>query len=370
MVNLSGERLPLRDALLDPTRIRVLDLAGWNLLIQQARAAGLLARIHVLCQEHSLIDAVPAEALWHLKSADQVYQAHSRDVRTEIGHIASALKMAKVKPVLLKGAAYLAAGDRAAKGRLFSDVDLFVPKPKIDVAEQMLRWNGWRSKKIDEYDERYYREWMHEIPPMIHGARGMTLDVHHNLLPLTGRLRLNADLIEQEIVASELPGVWTLSPADRVLHSAAHLFMGGEFENAFRDLSDLDLLLREFSESVPRFWDVLFRRTERLGLGQILFFTQRYTAHFFHTPIPDEFTEQCERFVPRKRASVIMDQLFRRVLLPMHESCDDRFSPLARTLMYVRSHWLRMPPLLLARHLLHKSLSGWRKSLTDDEPAG
>ena len=33
-----------------------------------------------------------------------------------------------------------------------------------------------------------------------------------------------------------------------------------------------------------------------------------------------------------------------------------RRAGLARWLLYVRSHWLRMPPLLLARHLLRKSL--------------
>jgi hypothetical protein len=48
--------------------------------------------------------------------------------------------------------------------------------------------------------------------------------------------------------------------------------------------------------------------------------------------------------------------LFCRALLPRHASCDDAGSATARFLLYVRGNWLRMPPLLLARHLLHKAL--------------
>jgi hypothetical protein len=51
--------------------------------------------------------------------------------------------------------------------------------------------------------------------------------------------------------------------------------------------------------------------------------------------------------------------LFARALLPLHASCADAASGAARFAWYVRGNWLRMPPLLLARHLIHKAfLSG------------
>ena len=31
-------------------------------------------------------------------------------------------------------------------------------------------------------------------------------------------------------------------------------------------------------------------------------------------------------------------------------------TPLARRSLYIRAHWLRMPPLLLAYHLAHKAI--------------
>jgi len=51
-----------------------------------------------------------------------------------------------------------------------------------------------------------------------------------------------------------------------------------------------------------------------------------------------------------------MDALYLRALLPAHASCTDAYTACARALLYLRATWLRMPPLLLVRHLLHKAL--------------
>lgn len=34
---------------------------------------------------------------------------------------------------------------------------------------------GWKMKAEDNYDEHYYRGWMHELPPMQHNVRGTLL---------------------------------------------------------------------------------------------------------------------------------------------------------------------------------------------------
>jgi hypothetical protein len=50
-----------------------------------------------------------------------------------------------------------------------------------------------------------------------------------------------------------------------------------------------------------------------------------------------------------------MDALFLRALMPDHESCNDRWTGLARWLLFVRSHWLKMPVYLMVPHLLRKA---------------
>jgi len=95
--------------------------------------------------------------------------------------------------ILLKGAAYLEAGLPCSQGRTLSDLDLLVRREELPRIEKTLQEAGWESDTEEEYDQRYYREWMHEIPPLKHRFRGLEVDIHHNLLALTGRYRVPAE---------------------------------------------------------------------------------------------------------------------------------------------------------------------------------
>jgi hypothetical protein len=52
-----------------------------------------------------------------------------------------------------------------------------------------------------------------------------------------------------------------------------------------------------------------------------------------------------------------MDGLWTRVLCSPHPLVADRWTAPAGFLLYLRAHWLRMPPLMLTRHLLVKAWS-------------
>src|SRR5690606_2651387 len=133
-------------------------------------------------------------------------------------------------------------------------------------AALMLR--GWATTHHNAYDQRYYREWMHELPPMQHVTRQSVLDVHHAILPITARLRSDpAKLLQAAQPVARDPVLKVLAPTDMVLHSATHLFLNEEFSNGLRDLADLDVLLRHFSVD-PGFWQKLTMRAGELGLGR------------------------------------------------------------------------------------------------------
>jgi hypothetical protein len=51
-----------------------------------------------------------------------------------------------------------------------------------------------------------------------------------------------------------------------------------------------------------------------------------------------------------------MDALYTRALQPYHPEAADALTPLAHQLLYLRGHWLRLPPALLAYHLSVKAL--------------
>lgn len=344
-------------ALRRPELLSSLTLPQWDLLVRQARRAGLLARLCILLDEKDLLDGVPPQARVHLESDRILAGKFDRDVRWEARCICNDLAETGVPICLLKGAAYVIAGLPSAKGRMFSDIDIMVPKSEIGETEKALRGKGWFfGGKLSAYDQEYYRRWMHEIPPLRHIVRGTTLDVHHTIVPETARSDVNARKLRESAIPIEgFRNLWVLAPRDMVLHSAVHLFNEGEFAHGLRDLSDLDLLMRHFSEN-PTFWADLTARALEFGLERPLYYALRYCKGILETPVPESAFQALSKGKPGPLTGAIMDRLFRVALRPHHHTCQGPFSGFALWLLYVRAHHLRMPVHLLAPHLIRKAI--------------
>ncbi len=341
------------EALLSPDRAATYSEPQWDLLIRQARRANLLGRL-ALCIDG---ERGALRAAWqHLLSARVVAERQQGAIRWEIECIRRALAPTGVPLVLLKGAAYAIAGLPVSNGRMFSDIDVIIPKQAVPTVESALMMNGWVGSHHDSYDQRYYRKWMHEIPPMQHLRRGTVIDVHHAILPETARIRANSSAMREAAVA--VPGhadVFVFAPADMVLHSATHLFHEGELDNGLRDLFDLDSLLCHFG-ATPGFWEQLPVRAAELGLQRPLFYALRYAIVLLGTPVPEPVITAAQQGAPHPAAMPLIDFCFLRGLRVDHPTCADGWTPLARWLLYVRSHWLRMPFFLLLVHLARKAI--------------
>lgn len=345
-------------ALQHPQRLPDLTLPQWELLIRQARRADVLARIAVQLDGLGLTEAVPAAPRTHLRAAMTLAQAQHREVKREAGLICAALRGLAIPVVLLKGAAYVVADLPAAQGRLFSDTDILVPKAALADVESQLMLNGWGGTHLDSYDQRYYREWMHELPPMEHRHRHTVLDVHHNILPLTVRRPPDsARLIEAARPVPGMAGARVLAPADMVLHSMAHLFHNDDLSHGLRDISDLNLLLQQF-RALPDFWPELLDRAAELHLQRPLHYGLWALHCLFGLPIPEPVLAVSARHGPAWPASLWMTALWRRGLRTDHASTALPLHRPAHWALYLRAHWLRMPPLMLARHL---SIKAWMR---------
>lgn len=351
----------------EPRQLARFTLVEWDLVLRQAAVANLTAGLCNLAEEAGLLGQIAPQAREHLEWARTVGQRHRQAVRFEVKEIGRALAGLDVPLLLLKGAAYTLAGLPPAPGRLFSDIDILVPKERLAEVEAALMLHGWAASHHDAYDQRYYREWMHELPPMQNLKRQSMIDVHHAILPETAAVRPDPALLRAGAVPVAGQGdLRVLAPVDMVLHSAVHLFYDGEFDHGLRDLIDIHRLLGEFGK-IPGFWVALPQRAAALQLERPLFYALRYAQRLLATAIPAE-AMQAGR--PARPVLALMDQLFGRALLPMHASCADRFSATARFALYVRGNWLRMPPLMLARHLLYKAVITPRQAPSDAARAG
>ncbi len=237
--------------------------------------------------------------------------------------------------ILLKGTAYVAAGIAAGQGRMIGDLDILVPRGALDEVERALLDAGWEWVKPDPYDDAYYRRWMHELPPMIHRERDRMIDVHHTILPLTARPK--PDAVALIANREELEGgLALLSREDRVCHAVAHMLADGDLAGGLRNLWDIRCLLGDVEDQLK-----LERRAAHHGLAAHLVRARRLADHLYGSGEA--------RLGPA-------DRLFVRRLLATDGWGRDGRKALGQG-FYIRSHLLRMPPAMLARHLWTK----WRK---------
>lgn len=349
----------LIDLLREPSDAGRLSPAEWAGLLSVARAANLIGTLAERLHEAGC--AIPPQVKRHLVGMARLSARQRESVRWEAHQLARALQPLGIPVLLLKGSAYVLGDLPVSVGRLFGDIDILVPRTALGNVEVAMMTHGWTSAKQDDYDQRYYRQWMHELPPMLNVRRGTILDIHHTLLPLTSRHVPDPQKLIDD--SRELPGLAPLripSPQDLLIHSITHLFHEGEFHNGMRDLFDIDSLIRNFAGTVPGFWASLVNRADTLQLARPLFLGLHFAVRLLGTPVPAAIlAEAAKRSALTKTGLKMLEAVFDRGLQPMHADCGSALTPAARWLLYVRAHWLRMPPHLLAMHLSRKTWKGF-----------
>ncbi len=353
-------------ALRDPASTKKLDAKGWTALLTIARAEQLIGTL-----AHRLLEQeLPTSVAAILEDARTNAEYQKRTALWEADCARRALVSYPGKVVLMKGTAYVAAGLQAGRGRHIGDLDIMVAQADMPQVEGMLlNEGGWEWVKEDAYDDAYYRDHMHELPPMIHKERDRMIDVHHTILPLTARPKpdakamladaralssvrpepvegqeLRADLSNRPSTGSgRTDGLYVFIPTDMVIHSAAHLFADGDLSGGLRNLWDIHCLLTEMRDDA--FWPALQSRAQHHQLWPAVHRAARLSMQLYGTDIPQEWQSWNARdkwYIARLTARDEWGRGSRSYI---------------RLIFYIRSHWLRMPPLMLARHLWVK----WRK---------
>ena len=312
----------------------------WTSVISVARAESLIGSLAHRLEETD----VPAKAAAILKDARRDFAQVRVQALWEAEMARRALAPVGVPVILLKGSAYAVAGLDAGVGRSIGDLDIMVPRAALPDVEKALLEAGWEHVKEDGYDDHYYREWMHELPPLIHRERDRMIDVHHTILPLTARRCPDAEaMIADSRVLGD--GLRVLAPEDMVIHSVAHLFADGDLAGGLRNLWDIDRLVRELGREAG-FHERLMKRADRHQLLPHVSRALRLARRLYGTPV-----DAAAAAAGRMRAA---DALFERRLMARDGWGRGRHRA-SRFGFYLRSHLLRMPPLMLARHLWTKA---------------
>ncbi|HNP37176.1 MAG TPA: nucleotidyltransferase family protein [Woeseiaceae bacterium] len=344
-----------------PERLPELSLPDLDLTLRAARRARLLGHLGYRLRDQGSTNQLPQVALDQLHGGMAMADARARLASWELDRIAWAMSSGRQVPlVVMKGCAYLFLRLPNAPGRLFADVDLMVAENDLHYVEEVLEDMGWESAELTPYDDNYYRRWTHELPPLTHVEREVEIDLHHNILPRTARLKPSGERILAQ--SHRLPDSRYAVPCDEdiVLHAMVHLMFDSDLADKLRDLVDIADLLDHFAGADAAFWDRLVLRASELDLRRPAYYSLRYASRLLDTDYPERIAGEIRRWAPPWIVVRIMDRLVPRALYPQHPDLPSRATELARLLLYVRSHWLRMPPWLLAYHLSVKFL---RKNL-------
>lgn len=346
------DQSPILQVLKTPKVMLDLDIKGWNKLLLEAHLLKLRARIAHDAQEAGLWEDIPEAAQRILINARIDATARQRKILWEVNRIRRALFDFDDKIILVKGVAYLIKDLRCARGRTSVDVDILVDKKNIDKVENFFFLAGYGTHDLNDYDQQYYRKWAHEIPPLIHPNRMIEVDVHHSILQITNRLTPKIDLMITAAVTVE-DNIQVLCNEDMLLHSIVHQFVDGAIKGSLRNLLEQHDMIMEFSED-PDFWTSFMSRADELNFGRPVFYCLRYCQIFLSTIIPGNVALWADKYRPNGFILKVMDWMVLGTMVPFGMGRSKLANYIATNGLYIRSHWLRMPPFMLAVHLSRK----------------
>lgn len=328
-----------------------LELSGaqWDRVLRLARMTGLHGRLAAANADSPML---PERVRLHLLSATRMADFSARMLDAELREVAP-LCGGDFPVIVLKGGAYALQGLGFAKGRFVSDIDLLVPSSALRTMERTLNAAGWEGAELDPYDERYYRDWSHETPPLRFPGHFLELDLHHAITPVTGRLHFDPAPLFAESLAVPGTPFRVLSPHDQVLHACVHCFQDGDLALRVREIADIDGLLRSFADT-PGFWPGLVERARELGLDRPLRHGLHFAQSWMKTPVP----ERTLASLPAPYAALrgTLEACFALAMLPPDPDRPPGLSVhLARLAALVRYHLLRMPLRMLLPHLARKA---------------
>jgi hypothetical protein len=357
-------RLRAPDALLaaiaEPGRLRALDATGWEALLSCARRNGVLAYLGSRTEVTAVLPHLPESARGALISAQLSAARIGQLALWELDRVGRVLQPAGIPMLALKGVAYLLRRLPHATTRRMSDIDVMVRKESLADAEQALRAGGWTFANVDPYDQKYYRTWSHELPPLHFPGRTLSVDVHHTICPPLSRLRPDPEAFWAASETCDDSGVRVMCQVDTVLHAAVHLFFDSDFDGRFRDLVDLHELLLAFGGD-DDFWHGLIDRAGTQGVGRPVYLALETLVRVLGTPVPVQARRQAAKFKPPFPIDHWMTRVLDTVLRPTDPEPWPPPHGVLLWLLYARSHWLRLPPHLLLPHLLRKSFRRGRR---------
>jgi hypothetical protein len=341
------------DILLKRVSFSELKAQEWDKVLRILRQTDLVSTFGYVSGAHANEKILPSYLHRHVSAAKVFSDAQTRQVFTASSLISNAANDIGIDLLFLKGAAYSLGQTANSRGRLFSDIDILVKPEALAPLENYLKSNGWACKELNDYDNKYYREWSHELPPFTHLATGVSLDIHHTLLPPVSGYKIDLnDLWSSKVTLAS--GFSIPNHAYLILHSAIHLLLNEDVEKGFRDLLDIHLLLGEVlsNSSIEELKKVFCR-----------------SGFEFEFSLLIALLDECfgsNHFIQQKPDSSKLNfwkRTYYKSIFPVIPELNEGSHGAARLLVYINGHLNKMPLGLFLKHISYKASRSLTKKL-------
>ncbi len=207
------------------------------------------------------------------------------------------LNEAGIRIMLLKGIALVLDYYPEDYGlRPMNDVDIFVDKEKVDETIELLAQYGWKI-----YPARAF----HALTLI--NNDGYVLDLHYYLLQQCCWDNIDSSLWEHANVINfkGLP-LYTLSPADQILHNCAHGVKWSVFPS-IRWIIDVVTIIDAHKNSID--WHRLISESKRRSLTLTLFHALKYIESIASGRVPDWVIEELHKEPTKKSEKILFNVL-------------------------------------------------------------
>jgi hypothetical protein len=231
---------------------------GWEAMVDLARRQGVSPFLfHVL---DPFRQKVSPSAWQALQNDYYAFAARSLLRERQLERVLKALTGAGIPVVLLKGAALARSIYPDPALRLMGDLDLWIPRDRLEGAREALQTLGYTARSKPERPLPIQDAFLGETQMVSHELGMGLLELHWNAFPgewLRHTARIDEAAIWERRVPIEGTEVSQLAPEDAVLHTCLHFAIGHQLAGlGLRPLLDLELMDRKWAID----WDMVTHR--------------------------------------------------------------------------------------------------------------
>jgi len=244
----------------------------WEAVVSLANNHLLTPAMWVVLNKKNLTDELQDELRDYLCELHQLSKERNAQLQAQLLEAVRQLNRIDIAPVLLKGAMHLVTdvyGDTGA--RIMTDIDLLVPREKVDGCLTALHGLGYEAEEDIHND---YHEDHHHCAPLFRPGDYGSLEIHRSLTesPYVDILPTEVGLADAQPLNFQGLSMRVLSPTHRLLHNILHSqLVDHNYADGIIPLRSLHEVVTESAANQERVdWSIIQSRMEQHNRGNAL----------------------------------------------------------------------------------------------------